>query len=154
MTLQKPDLHLLTVWRIRLLLCTMVPSFLSAYFLPRLNWVWWLFTAAWVLAFLGFYIFYYPIKFRKLSYSANANCLLIHCGVIYTRVKAVPLTSVQYVSVGTTPLQRLFGICSLFVYTAGSSSYIPGLAPDRAEELRELLTPARLSADKGGGTDA
>ena len=141
MTLQKPDLHVLTVWRLRLLLVAILPSFLSAYFAPHIGLVWWVFTAAWIFAFLGFYIFYYPIKYRKLAYSVNEKCLLIHCGVIYTRVKEIPLTSVQYVSIATTPLQRLFGICSLIVFTAGSNAYIPGLAPDKADELRDLLTP-------------
>lgn len=84
---KKPDLQILTVWRIRLLLVALVPSFFSAFFAPRINWVWWLFTAAWMAAFLYFYIFYYPIKYRKLSYGFNRRCLLIHCGVIYTRVK-------------------------------------------------------------------
>ena len=63
----------------------------------------------------------YPIKYRKLSYGFNRRCLLIHCGVIYTRVKAVPLTSIQYASVASSPLERLFGVCSLLVHAAGSS---------------------------------
>lgn len=141
MTLKKPDLHVLTVWRIRLLLAAVAPSFLSAYFGANRNWIWWLFTASWTAAFLYFYIFYYPIKFRKLSYSLNKRCLIIHCGVIYTRVKAVPFSSIQYAAIGTTPLQRLFGITSLFVCTAGSSAYIPGLPPDEARELQAILTP-------------
>ena len=67
MVQKKPDLQILTVWRIRLLLVALVPSFFSAFFAPRINWMWWLFTAAWMAAFLYFYIFYYPIKYRKLS---------------------------------------------------------------------------------------
>lgn len=145
MTLKKPDLHVVTVWRIRLLVAAIIPAFVSACFWKQINWVWWLFTASWALAFLYFYIFYYAIKYRKLSYSLNERCLLIHCGVIYTRVKAIPFTSIQYVSVASTPLQRLFGITSLFVFSAGGSAYIPGLPPLEARALQGVLTP-----DDGG----
>ena len=151
MVQKKPDLQILTVWRIRLLLVALVPSFFSAFFAPRINWVWWLSTAAWMAAFLYFYIFYYPIKYRKLSYGFNRRCLLIHCGVIYTRVKAVPLTSIQYATVASSPLERLFGVCSLFVYAAGSSVYIPGLPPADADRLQAFLTPAD---EEGGPPDA
>lgn len=155
MTLKKPDLHILTVWRLRLLAAALVPSFLTAWFSPRINWLWWLFTAAWMCAFLYFYIFYYPIKYRKLAYGVNAHCLLVYCGVIYTRVKAVPFTSIQYTSVFSTPLERLFGVTSLFVYAAGGRVYIPGLAPQDARELQALLTPGRphSAAQEGGAGD-
>ena len=141
MTLRKPDLHMLTVWRIRLLLVALGPSFVSAYFLPRRGLVWWLFTAAWAGAFLYCYIFYYPIKYRKCSYSTTGEALLLHCGVIYTRVKAMPLTSIQYATVVSTPLQRLFGVRSLHVYAAGASLCLPGLPPEEADRLQRLLTP-------------
>lgn len=141
MKLKKPDARTLTVWHIRLLCAAIVPSFCSAWFAPYINWIWWTFTGAWALAFLYGYIFYYPIKYRKLSYSFNKRCFLIHCGVIYTRVKAIPLTSIQYVSVTSTPLQRLFGICSLFVFCAGSTAYVPGLLRADAAHLRERLCP-------------
>nr|WP_087302394.1 PH domain-containing protein [Anaerotruncus colihominis] len=106
-------------------------------------------------AFLYFYIFYYPIKYRKLAYGTNAHCLLVYCGVIYTRVKAVPFTSIQYTSVFSTPLERLFGVTSLFVYAAGGRVYIPGLAPQDARELQALLTPGRphSAAQEGGAGD-
>lgn len=147
MTLKKPSPHVLTVWRIRLLLVSVLPSFLSAFFAPHINWIWWLFTSVWIFAFLCFYILYYPIKYRKLSYSFNERCLLIHCGVIYTRVKAVPFESIQYLSVASTPLQRLFGLCSLFVFAAGSTVYIPGLIFEEALALQSKLTPR----DPNGG---
>lgn len=141
MTFKKPHPHILTVWRLRLLLFTLLPSFISACFLPRINWVWWLFTAVWSFAFLYLYIFYYPIKYKKLSYSLAEFCLLVHCGVIYTRVKAMPFTSIQYVSISATPLQRLFDISTVFVYSAGSSVHISGLTPGDAKALELALTP-------------
>lgn len=153
MTFKKPHPHILTVWRLRLLLFTLLPSFISACFLPRINLVWWLFTAVWSLAFLFFYIFYYPIKYKKLAYSLAEFCLLVHCGVIYTRVKAMPFTSIQYVTVSSTPLQRLFDISTVFVYSAGSSVHISGVTPAAALELQLALTPESEDSPAGGGAN-
>ena len=141
MTLQKPDLRILTVWRIRLLVTAVAPSAVTAYFSINRTWAWWLFSASWIAAFLYFYIGYYPIKYRKLSYSLNQTCLVVHCGVIYTRIKAMPLVSIQYVSVSSTPLQQLFGLCSLVVYAAGSTLRLPGLPLQDGILLQGALTP-------------
>lgn len=135
----KPALHILTVWRLRLILCTLLPSFLSALFFGSRGPIWWSCTVIWVAAFCYFYIGYYPIKLRKLFFSGNDLCLLIHCGVIYTRVKAIPYGSIQYISVTSTPLERLFGICSLALYMAGASVKMPGLTPEQADTLRREL---------------
>ena len=140
MTIQKPDLHILTIWRIRLLLLAVVFSFLSAWFYPHRGWIWWLFTLGWAGGFFYFYLFYYPIKFRKLSYARNQDCLLIHCGVIYTRTRAIPFSAIQYTSTGSTPLERLFGVCSLIVVTAGSRVFLPGLPTQDAQELQRFLS--------------
>ncbi len=142
MTLQKPDLRILTVWRIRLLITVVAPSAVTAYFSINRTWAWWLFSASWIVAFLYFYIGYYPIKYRKLSYSINQTCLVVHCGVIYTRIKAMPLCSIQYVSVASTPLQQLFGLCSLVVYAAGSILRLPGLTLRDGILLQGTLTPS------------
>ena len=58
-------------------------------------------------------------------------------------------------SVFSTPLERLFGVTSLFVYAAGGRVYIPGLAPQDARELQALLTPGRphSAAQEGGAGD-
>lgn len=141
MTLQKPDLRILTVWRIRLLVTAVAPSAVTAYFFINRTWIWWLFSASWIAAFLYFYIGYYPIKYRKLSYSINQTCLIVHCGVVYTRIKAMPLCSIQYVSVSSTPLQQLFGLCSLVIYAAGSALRLSGLSLQDGILLQGTLTP-------------
>ena len=141
MTLKKPDLQILTVWRLRLLLAAILPAALLVIFASRRNLVWGLLTAAWTTGFLYAYIFYYPIKYRKLAYAINQSCLLLHCGVIYTRVKAIPLSSIQYITIASSPLERLFGIRTLLVYAAGSSLWIPGLPPEDALLLKRALIP-------------
>lgn len=138
--IKKPSQRFLAVQRVRLSILAILPAFLSACFVSHRNWIWWLFTAAWVLAYFYFYIFFFPIQYHKLAYSCNSHCLLLHCGVIYTRVKAIPFTSIQYVLMISTPLERAFGVCSLVVFCAGSLSWQPGLLPQDARQLQAHLT--------------
>ncbi len=141
MTPEKPDLRILTIWRIRLLLAAVLLSFLSAYFFSRINRIWWGFLLVWILLFFYLYLFYYPVKYRKLSYTLNKRNLLIRYGVFYNHFKAIPFTSIQYVTVVTSPLQRAFGICTLHAYSAGNMARIPGLLPQTAAQLQRALTP-------------
>lgn len=146
MQLQKPNSQILTVWRLRLAFFTVIPSAIFAYLYPYRNFIWWLLAACAATAFFGLYIFYYPIKYRKLSYSVSQGGLLIHCGVIYTRLKVVPRAGIQYLSLTATPLQRLFGLSTLAVFSAGSTARLPGLTADQAAAIQQALAP-----QEGGG---
>lgn len=139
MQLIKPLPALLAVWRLRLVGVSILPAFVSACFATYINWIWWLCTCAWILAFLYLYIFYYPIKLKKLAFGSNNEYLLIHCGVIYTRVKAIPFSSIQYINVVSTPLGRLFGVYSLTIHAAGANAYMPGLSHEQALSLQHWL---------------
>lgn len=146
MTLKKPNHKILSIWRIRLLGMSVIPSFFTAYFSAwAFHWVWKVWTVLWVGGFLYLYIFYYPIKYKKLSYTFNSRCFILNCGVIYTRVKALPLQNIQYAAVISTPLERLFGLRSLAVMCAGASVYVPGLDAQDALQLQDILTPGRFS---------
>lgn len=140
MTPIKPSLHILTIWRIRLFLLILIPTFFSAYFARDTGIVWAIFTGLWFCAFLYLYIFYYPIKWKKLLLSSNDHCLLIHCGVIYTRVKAIPFESILYCATGALPLARFFGVCALTFHMAGARADFPGLTPDQAAEVLRFLS--------------
>jgi len=55
----------------------------------------------------------------------------------------VPLTRIQHVSVQRTGWTGLFGVVRLNVHTAADTTTIPGLAPARADEVRDRIL-ARL----------
>lgn len=75
---------------------------------------------------------YYPIKFRRLSYRVENGWLTIRCGVIYTRVKAIPLKNIQYTTLAALPLAQWLGLCTLLVHGAGGSIHLPGLSRGEA----------------------
>lgn len=97
------------------------------------------------LAFLRYRVWYYEVR---------DDSLLLYRGV-FTRVRTVvPYVRIQHVDVSRGPLERLLGLASVVVYTAGSRGAdvtIPGLTIDRADDLQARLKQLAIVAD---GDDA
>lgn len=94
------------------------------------------------------------LRYSVWRFEVREDALYIERGVL-TRVKTVvPFVRVQHVDSQRGPVERTVGLATVVVYTAGSRSAdvaIPGLAPDRAEDLREEL---RRLAIESEGEDA
>ncbi|WP_255170769.1 PH domain-containing protein [Natrononativus amylolyticus] len=93
-------------------------------------------------------------RYGVWRFEVQDDALYIERGV-FTRVKTVvPYVRVQHVDTRRAPLERAVDLATVVVYTAGSRSAdvaIPGLTPERAEELREEL---RRLAIESEGEDA
>ena len=53
-----------------------------------------------------------------------------------------PLVRVQHIDVTRGPLEKMFGVATLVVHTAGTHNSVvtlPGLAPDRAGQIRDII---------------
>lgn len=90
------------------------------------------------------------LRYRRWSYELRPRDLVVVHGVVVRTERWIPRTRVQYVDLSSGPIDRLLGLRSLVVYTAGSglrAVTIPGLPAERAEDLRSELVVA-------GGTDA
>lgn len=98
-----------------------------------------------VLAVLG--VAYTLQRYRVWGFDIESDAVTLERGVV-TRVNSVvPFVRVQHVDSQRGPIERLAGLSSVVVYTAGSRGAdvtIPGLRPERAEaiqaELRRLAT--------------
>lgn len=94
------------------------------------------------------------LRYSVWRFEVQDDGLYIERGV-FTRIKTVvPYVRVQHVDSRRSPLERTTGLSTVVVYTAGSRSAdvaIPGLAPERAEGLREEL---RRLAIESEGADA
>jgi membrane protein YdbS with pleckstrin-like domain len=88
------------------------------------------------------------LRFRHTRYRLDDHGLLIHRGRLFHSELAVLRSRIQHTDVSQGPLQRLFGLGTLVVHTAGSAhAAIPlgGISFSEARRLRAELT--------GGGTD-
>ena len=94
------------------------------------------------------------LRYSVWQFEVREDALYIERGV-FTRIKTVvPFVRVQHVDSQRGPLERTVGLATVVVYTAGSRSAdvaIPGLTPERAEDLREEL---RRLAIESEGEDA
>ena len=86
---------------------------------------------------------------RRLGYALSERELRIVRGWLFHTDTIVPLVRVQHIDVARGPLDKLVGTASLIVHTAGTHNSVvtlPGLAPSRAEELRDTIR-AKVKTD-------
>ena len=79
-------------------------------------------------------------RYRRWGYEIREDALYLERGVITEVRTVVPFVRIQHVDSRRSPTERLVGLASTVVYTAGSRGAdvrIPGLTRAGAEELRE-----------------
>lgn len=80
--------------------------------------------------------------YARLRYRLTERLLQVVRGWLFHTDTVVPLVRVQHLDVVRGPLDKMFGTASLVVHTAGTHNSIvtvPGLAPDRAAEIRDVI---------------
>lgn len=90
------------------------------------------------------------LRYRVWRYVVEEDGLYLERGVITRVVTSVPFVRVQHVDTQRGPVERLVGLASVVVYTAGSRGAdvtIPGLRPERAEQLREQLRELAIESE-------
>jgi membrane protein YdbS with pleckstrin-like domain len=83
-----------------------------------------------------------PRIWRRLGYRLDPTLLQVVRGWLFHTDTVVPFVRVQHLDVTRGPLDKLFGTATLVVHTAGTHNSIvtlPGLAPERAAEIRETI---------------
>lgn len=136
---QKADGKALWVWRLRMMLLAILPSFLSAFFFRPGKALWLLCTGIWIALFLFFYFFYYPRKYKKFSYSVTESCLVIRNGVFFTNTRAIYPENIQYVDCSASPLQQLFHLKTVVIVMAGGILHLPCLQAETADRLKDAI---------------
>lgn len=82
------------------------------------------------------------LRYRSWAYVVREESLFLRRGVFTHVQTVVPYVRVQHIDTRRSALERLLGLSSLVVYTAGSRGAdvrIPGLTPDRATALQSRL---------------
>jgi membrane protein YdbS with pleckstrin-like domain len=80
--------------------------------------------------------------YRRLRYGLTDRLLQVVRGWLFHTDTIVPFVRVQHLDVTRGPLDKLFGTATLVVHTAGTRNSIvtvPGLAPDRVAEIRDII---------------
>jgi membrane protein YdbS with pleckstrin-like domain len=81
------------------------------------------------------------LRYRRWRYEIRRRDLFLSKGALFHVVTLIPFDRIQFVESRQGPLDRLFRLTSVLVYTAaGQAGSIPGLDPAEAESLREELS--------------
>jgi hypothetical protein len=80
--------------------------------------------------------------YRHLGYRLTDRLLQVVRGWVFHTDTIVPFVRVQHIDVVRGPVEKLLGVATLVVHTAGTHNSIvtvPGLAPETAEEIRDVI---------------
>lgn len=89
-------------------------------------------------------------SYRNWRYAVTDDGVELRHGVLVRHESSIPHFRVQHIDIGQGPLDRWRGIVKLTISTASPASdgSLPGIEPERAEELRARIL-ARAEADDG-----
>jgi uncharacterized protein len=89
-----------------------------------------------------------PLEYRYRKYDITQDEIYIERGIL-TRVKTIaPFNRIQHIDLRQGVLERIFGLASLIVFTAGTRGpelVLPGLPLPYAEMLRDSLRERVIS---------
>jgi uncharacterized protein len=80
--------------------------------------------------------------YARLGYRLTDTLLQVARGWLIRVDTMVPFVRVQHIDVTRGPLDNLFGTATLVVHTAGTHNSVvtlPGLSPERAAEIRDII---------------
>lgn len=90
----------------------------------------------------GLLLWWPAVSYRHTSYEISEQGIRIRRGVVWRTVSSVPRSRVQHTDVAQGPIERMFELATLVVYTAGThhaSVALSGLARETAFLIRDHL---------------
>lgn len=97
---------------------------------------------------------YTVLRYRSWRYVVRSDAIYLERGVLTRTRTVVPFVRIQHVDASRSPFQRLLGLASTVVYTAGTRGAdvtVPGLTAADADALQERLKRLAIRAE---GEDA
>jgi hypothetical protein len=100
------------------------------------------------LVFLGYIVWVVLMMtlsylgYKRKGYSLREKDIMYRSGLIWKRWLALPFNRVQHCEIKESPLEDIFDVCRLKVYTAGGSGSdmtIPGLKKEQARRLKAYI---------------
>lgn len=92
----------------------------------------------WMLLSLAFTFW----KFKKKEYALRERDICYRKGVFWKSSTVIPFNRVQHCEVNQGPIDRLWGLGKLKIFTAGGSSSdltIPGVLPEKAHQIKDFI---------------
>ena len=95
------------------------------------------------IGFFGTAIFVYHLLADVLiRFTLREQDLVLHKGLVFKQVICQPILRIQHIDINRGPIQRMAGLATLQVYSAGGSAHtlaIHGLPVEQAETMRQFV---------------
>lgn len=91
-------------------------------------------------------------RYRNWGFEVREDHLYVEYGVLRKVSMMIPYVRVQHIDTNRGPLERIVGLASLRIYTAGSKGAdirLPGLIKERAENMQDDLKEKAIESEKG-----
>lgn len=98
---------------------------------PALLLVWWIFS-----------VFRTYKTYKKKAFAVRERDIHYKSGWIWKRKTTIPFNRIQHCELSSGPIDRMFDLSELHVYTAGGSHSdltIPGLQTEMGQQLKKLI---------------
>ncbi len=94
-----------------------------------------------LIALVMAFIYVSEIKgFKHVGYAVRTHDIIYKHGWLWRSIVAVPFNRIQHIEVHQGPIDRLFDLSSIILYTAGGSDVeIEGLLPDKANSIKAYV---------------
>lgn len=83
------------------------------------------------------------LGFKRKAYALRERDILYKKGLIWRKTVVLPFNRIQHSEVNHGPIDRMYGLASLKLFTAGGATSdlsIPGLKDEVAHRLKEFIT--------------
>lgn len=127
------------LWRVRVTLLLIAAAFLCGVFFVFSNIIALIFGIGTVAIYLVLMFLYFPYLYKSYVYGFSFQEIFIQKGVLFHKNIHIRMDRIQYCVLVQGPLQRLFGLASVLILTAGSQEYIRDIHVKNAEKLRKVL---------------
>ncbi len=127
------------LWRVRATLLLIAAAFLCGVLFVFSSIVAIGFCICTVMFYLILMFLYFPYLYKSYRYGFSTEQIFIQKGVLFYRNVRICMDRIQYCVLVQGPLQRLFGLASVLILTAGSREYIRDIHVRDAEKLRKVL---------------
>lgn len=81
-------------------------------------------------------------QWENWQYEVREHDVILSWGVFWQTRRHVARDRIQHLDINSGPLDRRFGLVQVGIYTAGAAGAvgtIPGLRPEEAEDLRDMI---------------
>ena len=113
-----------------------------AYFTKGTSYLYHYMAAGVWLVLMGFSTWLIRADYQIKGFALRAQDILFRRGVIFRREVSIPFNRVQHCEIKQGPIERMFNLKTLEIFTAGgqaSDLSIPGLLPDEAQQIKDFV---------------